>query len=289
MGWPVSPGRKLEWMTDRKGLFGRQSMVALRGDEPRGLVVVIGGSGNLGSVLVRELVVSGWPTLFVSKSGGEVPRHFLRGADSSGGSYLEGIGGDIRDEATWKRLCAAISTYEQPLQGWVNNAHVGGLGVRLEEIGTEYQGASFDGLQQVVKATTLAARMMVDHGLGGSIVNVASMYGMVAPRPRLYENHEDFHSPPLYGVEKAGIIQFSRYAAAHFGEKSVRVNSVSPGPFPAENVRRSPEFIERLSAQTALQRVGRPEEFAHVVQFLLGSHSSFMTGQNLVVDGGWTL
>ncbi len=122
----------------------------------------------------------------------------------------------------------------------------------------------------------------------GSMVLFSSMYGSVSPDPRVYEAPMT-PNPVEYGVGKAGIQQMARYLAVHFGPKNLRVNSISPGPFPNPAIQREkPEFVERLAQRVPLARVGQAEEIAGSVAFLLSDASSFITGQNLAVDGGWT-
>ena len=97
-------------------------------------------------------------------------------------------------------------------------------------------------------------------------------------------------NPVEYGVGKAGIQQLTRYLAVHFGKSGVRCNAISPGPFPNPNIQRDqPAFIERLSKKVPLGRVGQSPEIAGAVAFLVSDASTFVTGQNLAVDGGWTV
>ena len=97
-------------------------------------------------------------------------------------------------------------------------------------------------------------------------------------------------NPIEYGVGKAGIIQMTRYLAVHWGNRNVRCNCISPGPFPNPSVQQQyPEFIGRLAAKTPLGRIGVPDEVAGAVTFLVAPVSSYVTGQNLAVDGGWTI
>lgn len=122
----------------------------------------------------------------------------------------------------------------------------------------------------------------------GSQVLFSSMYGSVSPDPRVYEAPMT-PNPIEYGVGKAGIQQMARYMAVHFGPQNVRVNSISPGPFPNPTIQREkPDFVEKLAKKVPLGRVGQAEEIAGSVAFLLSDASSFITGQNLAVDGGWT-
>ena len=122
----------------------------------------------------------------------------------------------------------------------------------------------------------------------GSIVLFSSMYGSVSPDPGVYEAPMN-KNPIEYGVGKAGIIQMTRYLAVHWGKQNVRCNCISPGPFPNPGVQTShPEFIERLAGKSPMGRIGQPGEIAGAVQFLLSDAASYITGQNLFVDGGWT-
>ena len=122
----------------------------------------------------------------------------------------------------------------------------------------------------------------------GSLVLFSSMYGSVSPDPGVYE--EPMNPNPIeYGVGKAGLQQMARYLAVHYGPHGVRCNTISPGPFPNPTIQRDqPEFVQRLSAKVPLQRVGQAPEIAGAVAFLLSDASTFITGQNLAVDGGWT-
>lgn len=128
--------------------------------------------------------------------------------------------------------------------------------------------------------------LMAERGKG-SVVLFSSMYGTLSPNPDLYEAPM-VKNPIEYGVTKAGIIQMVRYLAVHYGKHGVRFNSISPGPFPNPAVQKShPEFMERLSKKTPLGRIGQSSEIAGPVAFLLSDAASYITGQNLHVDGGW--
>ena len=122
----------------------------------------------------------------------------------------------------------------------------------------------------------------------GSIVLFSSMYGSVSPDPKVYEPPMNVN-PVEYGVGKAGIIQLTRYLAVHYGKHNVRCNCISPGPFPNPTIQQQhPEFVGRLANKVPMGRVGKAEEVAGAAVFLVGNAASFITGQNLFVDGGWT-
>ena len=114
------------------------------------------------------------------------------------------------------------------------------------------------------------------------------MYGLVSPQPETYEAFPEYHNPPAYGAAKAGVVQFTRYAACHLAPRGIRVNSVSPGPFPRAEIRAHAGFVAELAKRVPLGRVGDAEELAGPIAFLLSRASSFVTGHDLVVDGGWT-
>lgn len=123
----------------------------------------------------------------------------------------------------------------------------------------------------------------------GSIVNVASTYGLVSPNPSLYlapgETEPSRIKPPDYPVTKAAVVQLTRYLAAHWGNHNVRVNTLVPGGVQSKQ---DEGFIQRYSSMVPMGRMALPEEMTGAVIFLLSDASSYMTGAELVVDGGWT-
>jgi len=128
----------------------------------------------------------------------------------------------------------------------------------------------------------------------GSIINISSMYGIVSPGPQLYEG-TDFFNPPTYSVSKAGIIALTRYIASFWGRYGVRCNAVIPGPFPnvesrsCNSVDANDFFLERLKNKTVLNRFGHPKDLRGILIYLACDASSFMTGQGIIIDGGWTI
>lgn len=145
--------------------------------------------------------------------------------------------------------------------------------------------------RQLANATGyfLLSRRMRDHavqrGATASIILLGSMYGLVGSYPEVYEGIRPA-SPVAYHTLKGGIVNLTRHLAVYWARDGIRVNCLSPGPFPAPHV--PPEQIRRLCERSPLKRMGLPHELKGAIVFLASEASSYMTGQNLVIDGGWT-
>lgn len=244
---------------------------------------VVGGAGYLGQAVTRLLLRQGARVLCADL--GEKAGDFVN--SDSGLARVTPATCDIHetaDTAAWvERACeshgvprgVAILTYAS-------------TGKRPEDLtAEEFDRANHGNLTATfVFARVVAARMAAAGG--GSIVLFSSMYGSVSPDPGMYEPPMSTN-PVEYGVGKAGLQQMARYLAVHYGPQAVRVNSISPGPFPNPGIQReNPAFIERLSKRVPLGRVGQADEIAGSAVFLLSDAASFVTGINLPVDGGWT-
>jgi NAD(P)-dependent dehydrogenase (short-subunit alcohol dehydrogenase family) len=121
----------------------------------------------------------------------------------------------------------------------------------------------------------------------GSIINIGSIQGVVAPTFEIYKG-TNITSPLVYSVAKAGIIHFCKWVAAKYGQWNIRCNAVSPGGL-ADSQRGGSEFAKIYSARTPLGRMVQSGEVAEVIRFLISDKSKYITGQNIVIDGGWTI
>ncbi len=250
---------------------------------------VTGAGGHLGRPIALALAQAGATVIAVGRRLAP-----LEAVEREG--RAQGLAGRIvahaADVSIDHELAAAIDRVEAEagrFDGWVNNAYSGAGGGLLGHLDRDQVESTVrGGLTMVMLATDAVTQRWMARGTRGAVVNIATMYATVSPRPSLYRDHPHFHNPPAYGAAKAGVVQFTRYAACHLAASGIRVNCVSPGPFPWGAPAAQASFVAALCAQVPLGRIGEAHEVAGAVHFLLAPASSFVTGQNIGVDGGWT-
>jgi 2-deoxy-D-gluconate 3-dehydrogenase len=218
---------------------------------------------------------------------------------------LKGKGGtavgtvvDVTDESSVAHLVRATVAEFGRLDGLVNNA---ALDPKFDRDKRGQHDVAFENFPLALWNRALAvnltgaflcAREVASTMLAqryGAIVNVSSIYGMVGPDQRLYESEHagaprEF-KPVAYSVTKSGVMGLTRYLAAYWAGTGIRVNTLTPGGVLNDQ---PPEFVRRYSARTPVGRMAHRDEYCGALLFLLSDASSYMTGSNLVVDGGWT-
>lgn len=263
-------------------------------------VVLTGASGFLGRTFVRTLLTNGARVValgrserLVSEAEGWVGEF---GADRISVHRV-----DMYDVPALGQTLDRIVEQEQSIDVVVNNAHELGVGTGFNVPEGSLESATFDTWMRNLTGgiywaalTTQKMGVKMKQQRAGSIINISTMYALVAPRPQLYQGTE-FINPPGYSAAKAGLVSFTRYIASFWGQHGIRANAILPGPFSNTEdvgggnvVQQDSPLLERLRNFTCLGRIGRPQELAGALLFLASDASSFMTGQSIVVDGGWT-
>lgn len=239
------------------------------------IIIVTGGSGLIGYEIIKDIEKKGGIAINVDVN--------IQTNLSNNLVYM-----DITDEQSIVGSLDIILSHYKRIDGLVNNAYprTKDWGVRFEDVtwnswnkNVEMQmNSTFFLCQQVLK--------IMSQQRTGSIVNITSIYGVVGNDFTLYEDYGGT-SPAAYSAIKGGIINFSRYLASYYGSRNLRINCVSPGGILDEKNQHT-SFIKKYKEKVPMRRMGNPNDIAPAVSFMLSDEARYITGQNLVVDGGWT-
>lgn len=249
------------------------------------IAVVTGGTSHLGSSMVEALAEAGADVYLTSRNE-EKCQKMVKILNKKGLKKINGVTLDILDTNSIKRCFKNISKIHGGIDILVNNASYMTPG-KLQDVSDENWNEGINGTINGVFRCLREVIPYMKKRKSGSIINISSMYGHVSPDPSIYKNTK-FNSSPQYGVGKAAIIQFTKYAACHLAKKNIRVNSIALGPFPNTEIQKNPTFMNQLKQKTPLGRIGKPDELKGVILFLASDASSYVTGTNIPVDGGWT-
>jgi NAD(P)-dependent dehydrogenase (short-subunit alcohol dehydrogenase family) len=255
------------------------------------VVLLTGAAGHLGSAMTRAIVAAGAELALVGRREAALAADRER-LPATLRVRCHVIACDIARPDAPLLLEDEVRKRFGRLHGLVNNAYTGKVGPMQAISREDFLDACTYNLVAPFELTKALAPLLeasaVSHGGTSAVVNVASMYGLVSPDPSIYGDSGK-NNPAHYGATKAGMIQLTRYLACHLSPGRIRVNSVSPGPFPDQGADPGiPGFYERLAAKVPMGRTGRPEEAAGPVVFLLSEAASYVNGANVPIDGGWT-
>jgi len=245
-------------------------------------ILITGATGYLGSKMVEHLSRAGANVIVLStKLSKSVELCKKLDIDNSQAFEI-----DISSRDSIVKTFQKVYNKFGKIDVLVNNAHFG-ITKNFSTYSKEDWCKSLDGTIISIDATTQEIVKYMKCDTHSRIINISSMYGMVSPNPEIYST-EEMINPLSYGVGKAGIIQYTKYAAMKLAKYNITVNTISYGPFPNINKVQDKVFLSALSNKTFVKRIGKPEEVTSAVYFLSLDESSYITGQNIVVDGGWT-
>lgn len=254
------------------------------------VALVTGAAGYLGKSMAYALAEAGAEVILNGRDQAKLEE--LADQMKTQGLEVLTSGFDLRSESAVRDFIAGVNDKYGRLDIIVNNAYSGITGTvetaKPEDFSASYEIAVTAAFRLIQTALPLLKKAAGENYGGASVINIASMYGTVSPDPEIYGDSGS-NNPPFYGAAKAGLIQLTRYLACHLAGSKIRVNSISPGPFPPQDIAvKNPEFYQKLCGKNPMRRIGRSDELRGAVLFLASDASSYVTGVNLPVDGGWT-
>lgn len=249
------------------------------------VAIVTGAAGWLGSAMSRSLAEAGARLVVTSRRAAEAETF---AASLPGEGHL-GLAFSQDDTDSIPGFVADVVERLGKIDILVNNAYGGPPADIDTATADDFDQAYHTGVTAYFLLARDVALHLKGRGAGGSIINIGSMYGVVASYPEAYAGL-GINSPPNYHGLKGGLVHLTRHLAAYWAGDNIRVNCLSPGPFPKmpDINEAHPGFIDRLESKVPLGRMGRPEELKGAVLLLASEAGSYVTGQNILIDGGWT-
>lgn len=252
-------------------------------------IVLTGGAGILGRHFVRAFAAAGARVAILDVDGDAAQA--VAAALPAGQAM--GLACDVSHPASVSEAVDQVVAEWGEIHVLANNAasksaSLDGFLAPFEsytlDIWREVMAVNVDGMFLMAQAV---ARHMIRQQKGGSIIQTASIYGVVAPDQRIYEGSRyldrQINTPAVYSASKAAVIGLSQYLSTYLAPHSIRVNTLTPGGMESGQ---NDEFRRRYSARVPLGRMGQPEELTGAMVYLASDASSYVTGQNLIVDGG---
>ena len=235
-------------------------------------IIVTGGNGLLGREICQDI-----------RSKGGFALNF--DIDHSKAAK-ENFNCDITNPDSIKEALFQVEQNFGEIHGLVNNAYP-----RTKDWGAAFEDLSYDSLRTNVdwqmNSYLYFCKLIIPFlrkAKGGSVVNMTSIYGVVGNDFTIYEGTE-MEPPVAYSAIKGGLINATRFLASKYGIEGIRFNCVSPGGIFDHQPK---NFVDAYEKKVPMKRMGNPDDIAPAVSFLLSDESKYITGQNLVVDGGWT-
>jgi NAD(P)-dependent dehydrogenase (short-subunit alcohol dehydrogenase family) len=246
--------------------------------------IITGGAGMLGFEFAKTLSAAGANVILV-----DVKHTCLEKASQlrkEHNTKAMGIVTDITNEKSVQNMVHQVLREFNTIDILINNAasQPEGFSDPIEKYSLQVWNKVFSvNITGMFICAKIIGRQMIKQRKG-VIVNVSSIYGLVSPDPKIYENWE-YESPISYSTTKSAVLNFTRHLATFWAKKGIRVNALTPGGvFTGQNS----DFIGKYCERTSLGRMARKDDFNGAILFLASDASAYMTGNNLIVDGGWT-
>lgn len=249
-----------------------ESVFSLKGK----VAVVIGGTGELCGAMAEGLAAAGAETVLVGRSEEKAKARLTKIESAGGKAYFEKV--DVNSKASIQALLDSVLEKSGRVDILVNGAGINSATPIFEIEEAEFDGILNTNLKAIWFASQVFGKYMVDRGEGGSMINIGSMSGII-PLSRVF----------TYSATKAAVHNLSKNLAREWAEAKVRVNTIVPGFFPAEQNKKvlTPERVNSIMGHTPAKRFGEAQELIGATLLLASDASSFMNGAEIVVDGGY--
>ena len=263
------------------------------------IVIITGGLGQIGAEFVKEFHRRGSKVAVFSRSADAATAEKMLGAEIAGSGRVGLYQVNICDKQSIHKALDALEAAWGVPGVLINNAGIDTQPSAPPEVSGPFEQFPEEVFREVVDTNLIGTFLMiqaegsrmVEAGKGGSIINIGSIYGMVSPVQDIYAYKKEktgvpFIKPVAYSAAKSGIYNLTRYCATYWAKKGIRVNAFTPSGVWRET--QDAEFQKNYCARMPMGRMARADEYNGAMIFLASDASAYMTGSNLIMDGGWT-
>lgn len=250
------------------------------------VIMITGGAGHLGSSISKALASFGANVVLIGRNEQKL-RDFVNQNQAPGNNPFEYFVCDVTREEDFQKVVGKVVSNHGRIDVFINTAHSG----KREKFEDLTKSAWNDALEHTLThyftCIKAVCPIMLKAGQG-SIINIASLYSFLGVDQRIFLDLGN-NTPIHYAVAKGGTLQMTRYLATLWADKGIRVNAISPGWFPQKRGPKRPDYMHEITKRIPMGRIGQPDDLAGIVLYLASDASSYVTGQNFIIDGGYSV